>query len=64
MRAHKMYRYVNISHAWFLNYGLYGNAPAQLATVDVSLEINRESARSVTFFYTFFLSDTETKAYS
>ena len=25
MRAHKMY--VNISHAWFLNYGLSGNAP-------------------------------------
>ena len=25
MRAHKMY--VNISNAWLLNYGLYGNAP-------------------------------------
>ena len=27
MRAHKMY--VNISHAWFINYGLSGNAPVQ-----------------------------------
>ena len=27
----------------------------QLATEDVTLEINRESARSVTFVYTFFL---------
>ena len=46
--------YVNISHAWFLNYGLYGNAPVlalranltQYAVADIVGVMSSEASAS------------------